>query len=160
MKTPSLITKTLLALCGLAIAYFLLHAKFATYTEPKDVLSALDLDLSTYQITSSDNNLDRGSSRWDWYSYEISFPLDDTTKILKQLESNGWEYNSKNGSYWKSQEVDGDLTYSSSVYPKEGKARLQVDIDEMYRARDIFMAFFIAIIFILIGIIYLIVKKL
>mgnify|MGYP003299726653 CR=1 FL=1 len=158
MKTSSLITKAFFAICGIAIAYFLLHAKFATYTEPKDILSAVDLDIPEYKIVSEDNNLDRGASRWDWHSYEISFPIDDTTKILRQLKSDGWKYDFKHANYYKSKVIDADLAYSATVYPKESKARLEVEIDELYNFVDILIIIAIAFLGISWGVLYLIIK--
>lgn len=163
MKAFSLITKVLLALCGIAIAYFLLHAKFATYTEPNDVLSAVDLDIPEYKIVSEDNNLDRGASRWNNFRYEITYPLKDTTYILKQLRSNDWDLEGER--YWKSKQIDEDLIYSvivlnpdPSVCPDEGRAFLEVDIDELYNLGDIFMIIVITFFGIFWGVLYLIIK--
>ena len=89
--------------------------------EPDDILSAVDLNLPNYTIESTSDNLYREASRWDYYTYQISFSSNESPALIKQLQEKNWEYECENNQYVKSVDIDDDLlTYAAFVDPDSG----------------------------------------
>ena len=103
-----------------------------------DILSAVDLDLPKYKVISEDNNLDRGAGHMDWFMYDVKFSTEDSTSLIKQLKEKGWGKGPV--AYYKSVEIDEDLSYHAEVIPAQGTAPLGVNVDALYGIIYIFPA--------------------
>lgn len=131
MKIFNRIILVIEGLCAIGLLWCIVHVLFLVPgTESDDILSAVDLELSTYKIENRSDNLDRGASRFDNFTYVITFSTKESADLVKQMQNGNWERD--NDLYIKSVEVDEDLSYSAFVNPREGTATLDVLIDENY----------------------------
>ncbi len=117
------------ALCALGILWCIISVVTPT-TRPEDILSAVDLELSNYDILNKSDNLDRGASRFDNFIYDVTFPQEDTAALIKQMQDGDWQ--KENDIYVKTVVVDEALTYSAFINPQLRTATLDVLIDEDY----------------------------
>lgn len=143
MKLFNRIIIVLEIVCAIGILWCIIKFFFlAPGSGPDEILSAVDLKLPDYKIENTSDNLDRGASRFDNFTYEITFSPQEET-LLKQLQGRGWQkqYNL----YTKTIEVDEDLTYSAFVNPQIGSATLDVMIDEDYSQYYIMYAILILV---------------
>ena len=138
-------------LCALGILWCVCRLCIMGGTKAEDILSAVEIDLPNYEITSEDNNLDRGASSFDWFQYTVSFSPQNSD-LIDKLNKDNWK--KKNDDYWKSVEVDEDLSYSAHVNPAKGTAQLKVEIDELYGIIDLTIIFILIFISLLVGTIY------
>lgn len=118
------------SLCALGMLWCIVNIFLAPGKSPEDVLSAVDLELPAYNIENEYDNLDRESSRWDNFTYDVTFSPKESAALVKQLHDKGWKF--ENNRYVNRVDIDEDLTYSASVNPKLGIATLDVLIDEDY----------------------------
>lgn len=116
-------------LCALGFLWCIISVVTPT-TRPEDILSAVDLELSDYDILNKSDNLDRGASRFDNFIYDITFPQEDTAALIKQMQDGDWQ--KENDIYVKKVVVDEGLTYSAFINPQLRTATLDVLIDEDY----------------------------
>lgn len=142
----------------LGVVFCLGHMLFADGTSPKDILSALDLDLPKYEIVSPEDNLDRSASAWDWYYYKVSFSSQDSSALTTQLIQKGWDYEDEEYSNSKVEGFDSDIIYSAHVSPSTGTAILEVEMDEFYFIRDLVIAFLLLLVIMIIDGIYVLVR--
>lgn len=117
------------ALCALGILWCMISIATPT-TRPEDILSAVDLELSDYDILNKSDNLDRGASRFDNFIYDVTFPQEDMAALIKQMQDGDWQ--KENDIYVKTVVVDEALTYSAFINPQLRTATLDVLIDEDY----------------------------
>ncbi len=123
--------------CAFGILWCIINIFLLTPgTEPDDILSAVDLELPVCNIEDTYDNLDRGASRFDNFTYHVTFSPQETTALIKKMEEMGWQR--EDDLYIKSVDVDEDLTYSAFINPRLGTATLDVSIDEFYSIKYVF----------------------
>ena len=124
MKKP---TKIILVILGSIIAlilvlYLLLFGNQAT--TPDAIAKKVGLKLPAYQITKSDDNMDRTASSWSDYYFEIEFELPLSEKLLQKAEK--LKNCSREGNtYTIKQESPDEWAGYIKLYPEENRATLE-----------------------------------
>ncbi len=124
MKKPLII---ILIILGLVLAlllglYFLLFGNQAT--TPDAIAKKVGLKLPAYQITKTDDNMDRTASSWSDYYYEIEFNEPLSEKFLQKAEK--LKNCSREGNtYTIKQESPDEWAGYIKLYPEENRATLE-----------------------------------
>ena len=124
MKKP---TKIILVILGSIIAlilvlYLLLFGNQAT--TPDAIAKKVGLKLPAYQITKSDDNMDRTASSWSDYYYEIEFNEPLSEKLLQKAEK--LKNCSREGNtYTIKKESPDEWAGYIKLYPEENRATLE-----------------------------------
>lgn len=124
MKKP---TKNILVILGFIIAlilglYLLLFGNQAT--TPDAIAKKIGLKLPTYQITKADDNMDRTTSAWSDYYYEIEFEKPLSEKFLRKVEK--LKNCSREGNtYTIEKESPDEWAGYIKLYPEENRATIE-----------------------------------
>ena len=104
--------------------------------DPYRVEQIVDVDLPDIASVESDNNLDRGASRWDAYWHDAQFGEKLSEETIKQLDelcktdSSHWSKNTDKGCYFYSDGGGEDYLYSVSCHIYDDHFYLTYYIDE------------------------------
>ena len=124
MKKP---TKIIFLILGSIFAlilglYLLLFGNQAT--TPDAIAKKIGLKLSTYQITKADDNMDRTTSAWSDYYYEIEFEKPLSEKFLRKVEK--LKNCSREGNtYTIEKESPDEWAGYIKLYPEENRATIE-----------------------------------
>ena len=124
MKKP---TKIILLILGSIFAlilglYILLFGNQAP--TPDAIAKKIGLKLPTYQITKADDNMDRTTSAWSDYYYEIEFEKPLSEKFLRKVEK--LKNCSREGNtYTIEKESPDEWAGYIKLYPEENRATIE-----------------------------------
>ena len=118
----SLILLIIVVICGI---FFYMTRDDRIATDPEKIADEADFDLPAYRVISQDDNMERGSSAWSAYEWELQLqePLSekDINKLKKLVEKNTeWTYDSDNRTYRYRHEEE-ERYFSIIIDSVEGK---------------------------------------
>ena len=90
---------------------------------PDEIARKAGLKLPAYEITKTEDNMDRSASAWSWYNFEIKFKEPLTESFLKKVE-NKKNCSHQGDSYVITDESPDDWSYTIHIYPAENCATL------------------------------------
>lgn len=124
-RTRSILVATgILGLClaSLLGLYYLIFGNQAT--TPDQIARKVGLRLPAYQITKTDDNLDRTASAWSDYYYEIEFDKPLSEKFLQKVEK--LKNCTRDGDTYKIEnESPDEWAGYIKLYPEENRASLE-----------------------------------
>lgn len=124
------------ALIAALIVYAVAPSHHNLAKSPKNIEKIINIDLPDFAETESDDNLDRGASRWDNYIHRVKFAEELSEECIKELEercatdSEHWQMLAEKNCYLYSDDKQWEEGYYVGCHIYKDHCLMEYMIDE------------------------------